>query len=59
MCHHTYNTNAKTYYDKENGYRIVKYHDTCIFCGQKLPERTSYMNDPPRRKLPYFGAHLK
>nr|DAZ78201.1 MAG TPA: zinc finger protein [Caudoviricetes sp.] len=59
MCHHAYVTKAKNYYSKTKGCRVVKYHDTCIFCGRKSAERTSYVNDPPKRKLPYFGEHLK
>lgn len=56
---HAYAQQCKTYYDKKLGCRVVTYHDACVFCGRKSAERTSYVNDPPRRKLPYFGAHLK
>lgn len=58
MCRHAYTYHKIEYFDKKLNCRVVKYHDTCIFCGHRTPERTSYMNDPPKRKLPYFGQHL-
>lgn len=59
MCVHAYVTKRRDYYDKQKGYRIIREHDICIFCGKRTQERISYMNDPPRQKLPYFGEHLK
>lgn len=59
MCFHAYVTKRHDYYDKQKGCRVVRDYDTCIFCGMKSKERVSYMNDPPKRKLPYFGPHLK
>ncbi|RJV73899.1 hypothetical protein DW751_09205 [Eubacterium sp. AM28-8LB] len=58
-CNHVYVTVSRSYYDKKLNCRVVKYHDTCIFCGRKSEERTAYMNDPPRRKMPCFGQRLK
>ena len=59
MCRHAYVTRYRTYYDKNQQYRIRREVDTCIFCGRKLEERVIWMNDPPKRKLPYFGSRLK
>nr|DAH02735.1 MAG TPA: Ogr/Delta-like zinc finger protein [Caudoviricetes sp.] len=59
VCRHAYVTVSHCYYDTKLNCRVVKYHDTCIFCGMRMKERTSYMNDPPKRKLPYFGPHLQ
>ncbi|MCR0266163.1 hypothetical protein MKC73_19925 [[Clostridium] innocuum] len=56
MCKHAYITKCPIYYDKEC--RGIREYDICIFCGRKTEERLSYMNDPPKRKLPYFGPHL-
>ena len=56
MCKHAYITKQRIYYDK--GCRVIREYDTCIFCGRKTEERLSYMNDPPKRKLPYFGPHF-
>lgn len=59
MCDHAYVINARIYYDRKLDCRVRKETDTCIFCGKKLKERVIWMNDPPRRKLPYFGTRLK
>lgn len=59
MCRHAYVTCYRTYYDKDQGCRIRRETDTCIFCGQKSEERVIWVNDPPKRKLPYFGGRLK
>lgn len=59
MCQHAYVTRVKIYYDKKLECRVRKETDTCLFCGRLANERITYMNDPPRRKLPYFGPHLK
>lgn len=47
-CDHVYVARVRSYYDKDRGCRVVKYHDICIFCGQKSAEMVSWMKDPPR-----------
>lgn len=59
MCNHAYISKRKSHYDKNQRYRIVYEYDTCIFCGHKTTERRIVVKDPPKRKLPYFGEHLK
>ncbi|MCR0271381.1 hypothetical protein MKA31_04705 [[Clostridium] innocuum] len=56
MCKHAYITKQRIYYDK--GCRVIREYDICIFCSRKTEECLSYMNDPPKRKLPYFGPRL-
>ncbi len=58
-CNHAYVQRCKSYCDKNLECRVMKIRDTCIFCGKELEERVSYMNDLPKRKLFYFGSHLK
>lgn len=57
MCKHAYVTKRRVYHN--NGYKVIREYDICIFCEKKVGNRISYMNDPPpKRKLPYFGPHL-
>lgn len=59
MCNHAYVSKRRVYFDKNIGCRVIRECDTCIFCGKKTAERIGYMNDPPKRKLPYFGSFLQ
>lgn len=59
VCHHIYTIVYTTYYDKRLDCRVRKETDTCIFCGHKFAERRIAVKDPPKRRLPYFGPHLK
>ena len=60
MCDHSYVTEVKTYFDKEKKCKVRIETDTCIFCGKKGEVRRIYSQQTNvKRKLPYFGPHLK
>nr|DAH05213.1 MAG TPA: hypothetical protein [Caudoviricetes sp.] len=50
---------SREYYDRNLQCSVHVEYDICFFCGYRTRERRGYVKDPPKRKLPYFGNHLK
>ena len=60
MCNHSYVTKVKKYFDKKKQCKVRVEKDTCIFCDKKAEVRRFYSQQTSvKRKLPYFGPHLK